>query len=172
MKHAWNLCLLACSIISSISSQTLVAQEQTIEVKRAGEAGEAFEIKPWQDVLTKDLESFMSGQKPTWALEWNEGLVLPVYIHVNGDFFVDIPNPDLDRQEHHSDQKGDSDQEQTPTFYVHTTSHAYVRNLGGKFWFSDDLNEWLSFEEFFTGEIHAGIMESRVCLNLTLRRSD
>lgn len=159
MKHAMKMTtlILACSMLLPLTSQSqaLFAEGSEVQLSEG-----VFEIKQWQDIALNGLDAFVAGQKPQWIVEWNEGLTLPVYLNINGDFLIHSPNQDDEN----------NTEPQQPAICVYTTGHAYVRCVDGKLLFSDDLTEWVSFKEFSTGEITAGVTDCSLHLNLTLRR--
>lgn len=127
--------------------------EQPLVVKRLAEL----------ELTQDDIASFLSGQ---WAFECCEGDNIPLFVDIGGDFFEQMVSQE------------DVETLIKPTLRVQAAQHFYMRWVNNAFAFSDDLEHWSSFEEFFTGEVGVsmamsdatGEPEARMSVKLNRRR--
>lgn len=138
-QSMWKKALIACVCV--VSSYGLVAHEIRATIQWEDQP---FTVKSLKELSEDDMPLFFTGQ---WVLEWNEGDVLPLFVdNISGDFFEQMVHQD------------DIDTLIKPTFRVQGIGHFYTRYVNDAFVFSEDLEHWLSFGEFFTGTLSASMV--------------
>lgn len=84
------------------------------------------------DMSQEMLTTLMEGKAPGTVVELPQGITLPMYIMVKGDFFS-------------------SSQVEAPPYQVTIEKTVFIKIEKGNFLFSSDLKEWKPMETFFTG---------------------
>ena len=101
-----------------------------------------YKVMNLTNMSESEIQSFFSGETPSLAVEIPAGLSLPFSLSIQGQFLAT--------------------QQNNPAGYnIVVAKTCYVRCLSNTFIFSCDLQNWSSFENFFTG-----------CINVSLNVDD
>lgn len=116
---------------------TLIAGTYDREIGTAAvHAG--FDVVASGDLTNETLEKFFSGKSPDIVIECSEGMNLPLKLCLEGDYF--------------GLSKTDK-----PPYMLTVWKTCYIRHVENQFLFSPDLQNWKSFEGFFTGKFGVAV---------------
>lgn len=105
-----------------------------------------FEIN-LKSLTPENLKEFLAETHTPFILECAEGSIVPVNIHIKGDFL---------------------DQESIPTLYLKIMKTCYMKRSSSALLFSLDKTHWREFQEFFTGSLGVALSQISECADFSL----
>lgn len=95
---------------------------------------EMMQVVSLENIEKNTLEGFSKGENPWLVLKCTQGVKLPFKVVIKGGYF-------------------ELDDAERSDLFIRIAKTCYMRHSEGVFLFSDDLQNWKEFQQFFSGTV-------------------